>query len=476
MARAATHLGCMAEAWKARHAACCPHHAALPDVSDPFQIGVASTVRLVTVSCSGPLDVPRARCLKCGEVYEPKPVALRCFPSSPVGPSIWFDLRIFEEFWDMHINEGNGVQGFVRRLNRGMHELPNPPSQRLVDGSWTERKAAFAVQDVRFYTAAKYYAQSTFGHDSFEALNLPGFDTGPFADCGICADPPQLPEETAMSAGGDDWKAEYAYLRYREIQARDVSSSAPRMAVLSSSSAAILTAAGSAAEVAKLEEKLRRIERTHQVAASFRESWRPGHPEFDQAFSSFCDREVKRPLEAAGLESAWPSSGGGRWAPPSAPLRAPGGLVRWRGLGFCGTGGLMRGVCILALSPPLGASVSSSRVAAHQGSRRPCALAGAGLLRHRRADARRVHPGPLASAGRLRWALRAWRRTRAPGGLVRWRGLGFCGTGGLMRGVCILALSPPLGASAGRFARGGAPGLPAALCVGGGWASAAPAG
>ncbi|KAG2483323.1 hypothetical protein HYH03_017824, partial [Edaphochlamys debaryana] len=201
-----------------------------------------------------------------------------------------------------------------------------------------------------------------------------------------------------------------------------------------------------------------------------------------------------------------------------------GGLVRWRGLGFCGTGGLMRGVCILALSPPLGASVGASRVAAHQGSRRPCASRVAAHQGSRRpcalrglgfcgtgglmrgvcilalspplgasagrfarggapglpaalcvgggwasaapaADARRVHPAPLASAGRLRQLFARWRRTRAPGGLVRWRGLGFCGTGGLMRGVCILALSPPLGASAGRFARGGAPGAPGGPCA-----------
>ncbi|KAG2482023.1 hypothetical protein HYH03_019023 [Edaphochlamys debaryana] len=175
----------------------------------------------------------------------------------------------------------------------------------------------------------------------------------------------------------------------------------------------------------------------------------------------------------------------GRFARGGAPglpaALAPGGLVRWRGLGFCGTGGLMRGVCILALSPPLGASAgSSSRVAAHQGSRRPCALAGlgfcgtGGLMRGvcilalsppLGASVRRFARG---GAPGLPAAL-LFARGGAPGlpaGLVRWRGLGFCGTGGLMRGVCILALSPPLGASAGRFARGGAPGLPAALCVG----------
>ena len=89
-------------------------------------------------------------------------------------------------------------------------------------------------------------------------------------------------------------QVEYILLRLREIELLRLRSSAPALAVVSSSSAVTLTAASNKASIEKVQNRLTALEIDHGMSPGERRNWVPGYQQYDTALQLLKDREVKR--------------------------------------------------------------------------------------------------------------------------------------------------------------------------------------
>ena len=86
----------------------------LPVGREPVLQLPARSITFYSMQCVGKLTVPEWHCSCCKASLTPPPSAFVCFPSTPVNPSLWYDVQVLQTYQRFGLLDGLSATGTRR--------------------------------------------------------------------------------------------------------------------------------------------------------------------------------------------------------------------------------------------------------------------------------------------------------------------------------------------------------------------------